>query len=430
MRELKFFLILYCLLNASASFGVSSNSEVKPFCNRPDIEHIQVPLYPQDGASPRFNYSSRYRKAPSITEHPTIIYLPGGPGDTSIESSYYAKDSAEIPDEYEAIFTDPRGAGCNEYLGDQVATTAFSTDLIAADVIAMINHLKLKNYILYGQSYGTVLATVIGARAAKGEAPLPSAIVLHSTVGHGFTFPYSAYAGLIEQWDLIKSKLPKIVLDQLSAASLPFGFSGDNWGTFLVQTLGFGIIPDYPDDLRSLLMALGNQDQERLNYLKSKVEEVGRIPFTVPLIYRAIWCHELSQTDNIDVSLIGGNLIGGRDPDFCKGFPLINPFDSKAYALKTTLFYISGENDPFTSQKSSMYHFESQTQSARYFVSVPGAGHVPFFSLADCANKLWQSIFQGGVGFQESLSACKWPTKLTRAAAGELVFSSTRYGHN
>lgn len=388
------------------------------YCNQPDVQTISLPLFPTNKKSREFRYSYRYRSGTG-RPGPVIIFIPGGPGEDSIQPSQYADQIYNIPNNYDAIFTDPRGLGCNKDLNGDIFPEIFSSSLLASDILAMIKHLQLKNYILFGHSYGTVLATEVGARAEKGEAPPPSAIVLHGIVGHAL-IRETPYTGFVKQWNRIKANLPRSILSRLSSNNLPFGLSNDAWGRFIVGQLAQGAGPNFPDDLKSLLSLLESEDIAQLERLRRAVIRAGEYVEDprVLAVFRPIWCNELSSQGNSDMALINGQLVGGRDPNLCDGFSLMSPYDSKKYVLSVPLYYISGANDPATTFEQAMYHFSHQSAAVRNFIDVSGAGHIPFMNLSDCQGEIWESIVNG-TDLSLALSACRWPTRLTIKGIGQ-----------
>jgi pimeloyl-ACP methyl ester carboxylesterase len=387
-------------------------------CDRSDIGHLSRPLYPGHSDSREFIYSYRLRKGKDPSA-PTIIYLPGGPGAYSIPLSDYASVLYGIPDAYDVIFTDPRGRGCNEDLSEDVSPNAFSTENLASDVWAAIQQLKLKKYVLFGHSYGTILATVIAARAESSKAiPAPMAIVLQGVAGHALDSPYE---GFVNEWTKVKDKLPAEITAMLSRPQLPFGLSEDAWGKFIVSGLISGTSPS-AENLSSQLAKLVSNDESKKEELKNAVLEAGNKQEGPSLlrIYVPIWCRELAQTDNTDMALVAGDLVGERTPGFCKSIPLTQRYDSKNWQSSAPIFYFEGENDPATAPENARYHYATHSRAPRYFVTVSQAGHVPIASLADCQDRLWPAILRGGLGFQETLSTCRWPTRLETDRPSEL----------
>jgi proline-specific peptidase len=81
-----------------------------------------------------------------------IIMFHGGPG----IPSYYLKPLAELSKDRPVIFFDQLGCGKSDKITD---TTLMTIDNYVAELGEVINHLGLKEFYLYGQSWGTMLGT-------------------------------------------------------------------------------------------------------------------------------------------------------------------------------------------------------------------------------------------------------------------------------
>lgn len=155
----KLILISLLLYNA-ISFGVEQlNSETTNTCLSSQDIVIQREL--SNGKT--FPYTFRYQcKSPKL---PTIIYIPGGPGSGSIntEKSTFKNINANV------ILTDPRGVGRNKTFFDFGGKNSdLTTHLVAMDIIEIVNSFpETQRFIIYGHSYGTVVATHVGAEVDK-----------------------------------------------------------------------------------------------------------------------------------------------------------------------------------------------------------------------------------------------------------------------
>jgi len=128
-------------------------------------------------------------------------------------------------------------------------------------------------------------------------------------------------------------------------------------------------------------------------------------------INRPIQCRELSATDNTDLALVNGELIGNRSPDFCKGIPMTNPYDSRDWQISAPIFYFQGAKDNLTTLDQAKYHYYQQKKTKRFFVTLPEDSHV--FSM--CKNNedaLWRSMAKQGQDFETVLSNCSGAPQL------------------
>lgn len=81
-----------------------------------------------------------------------MILLHGGPG----VPSYYLKPMSELGSDRKIIFFDQLGCGKSDHITD---TTLMTVDHYVEEVAKVVNHLGLKEYYLFGQSWGTMLGT-------------------------------------------------------------------------------------------------------------------------------------------------------------------------------------------------------------------------------------------------------------------------------
>jgi len=384
---------------SSLSFAV--NAQLPDYCYQDDIISISLPYENSDSShSDHFIYRFKYINITSSTETTTIINLPGGPGEHSIEDG-----SKDWFPKFNAIFIDPRGVGCNSDLKQDLPEGFFTTENLSSDVLAVIQALRLKNYIILGTSYGTIWSTVVASRASSGEATPPKAVALIGTAGKAILDPYK---GLIENWEEVKHKLSPNIKVMLQQDALPFNLSGKYWGIFIVAELSKG-----HSSLLERLQALASTSDERKQKLKNEIEALGKavypdIPYPISfenILYQDIWCSEIGETDNTDLELIKGKLVGPIYPHFCDGHSLFNPFDSKDWQMNVPIYYFQGGQDPLTYPELAQYHFEHQS-SERYFVFNPKGGHLPMYDVSDCWNTILDLIDTHDENFAQTLKKC------------------------
>lgn len=176
------FLKAFILLSAALSQAHAASVK-DPACSEQDIITLQRPLYPDDPKSTLFPYSAKV-----VVQNPdpgafTVLFLPGGPGQSAMKT-WKATYGKILPPQMNFILFDPRGSGCNALENEPTSPSQFyTTDNIASDVLAFIQLLKLKNYIIYGTSYGTVWATVLTHQIEHLALDRPKAVILDGVVG-------------------------------------------------------------------------------------------------------------------------------------------------------------------------------------------------------------------------------------------------------
>ncbi|HCW08983.1 MAG TPA: proline iminopeptidase [Cytophagales bacterium] len=90
-----------------------------------------------------------------------MLLLHGGPG----VPSYYLKPISELGNDRKIIFFDQLGCGKSDHITD---TTLMTVDHYVEEVNALVKHLGLKEYYLYGQSWGTMLGTEFYLKHPEG----------------------------------------------------------------------------------------------------------------------------------------------------------------------------------------------------------------------------------------------------------------------
>lgn len=337
---------------------------------------------------------------------PTIIFIPGGPGQTSTDAAL------GVPSEMSLIRTDPRGVGCNE--SDSLTDADLTSEEIAKDILAIVRDQHLTRYILHGISYGTVVATMAAALAAKENTPAPLAVVLEGTLGRAFQAGEYDQA-YIQRWKKFRSLIPQRLLGELSGSELPLGVSSREMASWISALTIFGELPMGGDygifQLERLDKVHENPDDA--DNLRRQIQKLTSPPSPARLrLYQHITCHELvpDMRDVVfDFDLQQGELVdsGLR---LCNGERLDRPFDSARFQISAPVYYFSGLEDPATPPFQARYHFEHQksSKSQRTLVTILNGGHQALSNtLADCITPIWRSITSGDSGeFDTALKGC------------------------
>ncbi|MDI9357560.1 MAG: proline iminopeptidase-family hydrolase [Phycisphaerales bacterium] len=102
-----------------------------------------------------------YQVVGSLKQNPPILLLHGGPGCPS----YYLKPLHALSADRPVIFFDQLGAGHSTRITD---TALMTIDNFVEQVETVVKYLGLKDYYLYGQSWGTMLATDFYSKYPEG----------------------------------------------------------------------------------------------------------------------------------------------------------------------------------------------------------------------------------------------------------------------
>lgn len=417
-----------CFHLPACVIDVSSDPEVTPDPERPaapaaesacatapaGVTTIERPMFPERADSATFGYSFKVHPG-TDPDAPTVIYLPGGPGQSSISAE---RDPSLVPAAYTLIQTDPRGAGCNAPASaEHYPDDFYQTVHFAGDVLAIVEHLQLDDYILYGVSYGTVLATVTASMAeAEGTRP-PRALVLEGIVGQPFE------EGEVEEpyqleWRAIRDRLPESIRSQLTTEPLPLGLSAEEWGAGITTMLSLGMLQLEGTLAEALLSNLAPEatDEQRAG-LREAVLQLGHSDIDAfgQRLHDVVACHEITETNFRAFKLESGELV--RTEAYCTSDPVDQPYFAGEWPVTAPIYYFNGTNDPNTPMWQAQAHYEAQTAAERHFVAIGGAGHNPLIlNLADCKPDIWTAI-DAGAGFDEAIARCTWPTQRTSAAA-------------
>ena len=379
-------------------------------CFTDDIHRITVPIDYNDPEGKTIQLAYRLRRG--AEDRPAIIVLPGGPGATSIREDTKAT-SGGIPGTYTVVLTDPRGAGCND---DPALSedSYFKSLWLARDTLAIIRDLRQReprraaSFILYGQSYGTIEATIAANLAASFGIPAPQAIVLEGTVGRSFESYAQYFAPFQEEWRALLGGLPANwrVAFKTGKFSPVLSPSSRDWASLVENDLRRGFLPSGEHvleqelrDGRLLLMALRG----------FAATQLGDALAPHSRILRAIACAELYGDLYPGLDLKDGELItDGANACGISQTPR-RRFDTADWPLTVPIVYFQGEHDPATPLWQARYHFAHQSQAPRYFVRIDQAAHAALsvtLDVGNCPARLWDAITDDLRNFASATARC------------------------
>lgn len=360
------------------------------------IKSVRVPWDPSKPKSPTFEYRFKHEEINPLA--PTVIIIPGGPGQTSI-SNVDQWPLGAVPANFNRVLTDPRSLGCNYVAETQALVPYLKTEFVVNDLFLMIKSLKLKNYIIYGASYGTVVATQLTKKIETEKLDLPTALVLEGAVGKKFDNFDSYFYFYQYEWDRLNAQLPARWKTYFQTGQNEKAFNRQQWGSLITSDLILGDIPEAPVkgpifiwhmNLLELYFSkkITANEQPFLPNLFSKLQAA-----TFPnLFFRMIACGELWGDWYYGRSLENGRL-NRTGKNVCEGIDYKNPYDASKYLVSVPIYYFQGSRDPATPMQTALYHFTVQTKSNRQFLTVAGAAHAPLTSsLRGCADDLWAAI--------------------------------------
>jgi pimeloyl-ACP methyl ester carboxylesterase len=340
--------------------------------------------------------------------------LPGGPGSTATDAP-----PTFVPEGWGYLLTDPRGVGCNTLAAvpaPDVSAAFFRTKEIAEDVIAAILDRKLESYVVFGVSYGTLLATtVMHGLEAKGVTP-PKAVVLEGVLGRAFGTDDDSFQGAqyIVQWNRIRGVLPADVLTELDTKDAPFGVSAEGWSRFLTARLPAG-----PGEVANMVASLSttlNLPEEARQTALAQIQAFSTFhPHTEPgavELYREVVCREISNTtpaSDLDTVFDHGKLVRNRAQEGakCGSLEVSTPYDSANLQFAAKTYFFIGDSDVATPAIwQGAYHFEHHQGHAVRVVTIGGGHNSLRYNQGACAQNVMGSIAGGGADLAEVVKGC------------------------
>lgn len=400
---MKYFLIILLFVTPYCALA---EALLPSYCNSEAVKTIDRPLFPTKN-SPTFKF--RFGKSVrDDADAPIIIFVPGGPGQTSMEMA------VSYPSEFAIVRTDPRGVGCNK--NPKLTSESLSSDQIANDIVAIVKELKPKKYFIHAISYGTIPATMAAAKIQNANLPLPEGVILEGTVGRAF-LKDEYYQGILSAWKNLKAKLPRDVVAQLNSGHIPFGLSSSEWAAGLSGILPFGILSNEQNfAFDQLLMLKSSATAEDRELLEKRLRLQVKPPtIEKTLVYKTITCREIVpdvRDVKFDYDFKNGDLVIS-DLKLCQGIKFDKAYDSRKYQSKIPIYYFSGGLDPITPPAQAKFHFDGQI-GPRTFISVPRGGHAALsVNLSDCSENIWNSLLNRKLGsLKQALGSCYFAREL------------------
>jgi pimeloyl-ACP methyl ester carboxylesterase len=408
-----FLLIFFVLFVFQKAFSQSTD------CRKSNISSVASKVDVRQPELGTFKYYYQYIKKADESV-PTVIVIPGGPGGKSIdlqpENPYF--DWVQIlygfMPSYNAILTDPRSIGCNNS-SFKFPRDTFTSENVANDIISIITSLKLENYVIYGHSYGTVVATIIGKTASDGLIPPPKAIIISGTLGHYFkNHREEVLPSYSKAWGNLRSLLPESIQNHFPRKDDWSDYSKDNdstsllgipmlsWFRFVFDNLTEGGVYQngkliFP--ILSKLNLLGSQDKDEVSKLKAEVSAYSAVKrsedsdLSVNQFHDSIWCQELEEKQSPEC--------------LAQNYSFRSPFDSKNFQIKNIpIVYIHGEFDLTVPIDKAIYHYSNQLSENKFFLVAKDGGHSTMSVIADCKDLFWKSVFDGAVNLESAVERC------------------------
>ncbi|MGZ3768512.1 MAG: alpha/beta fold hydrolase [Bdellovibrio sp.] len=401
------------------AYGLSADN-CHPTTQGTEICQISLTL---DGKPASYKYEIKR----AIPGSPTVIAIPGGPGQGLIGSLNSIKAGDFIPDDFGVITIDPRGVGKNEF-GEDTKNDIYTSVNAAKDILQVIEQEKLDIYFIHGQSYGTVLATILGNLIESSNLPKARGIILSGVVADKFDDPLKGYNNQLQRilTSYAKEDQQKIIAN-LKVLESTFGENKRVFGILFYNALVSNVedptsngitginMKKFFDDIRVGAFDSPNQAME---VFKTTAAQVGKIRKSIDLTRKnsmaeIIKCHELTSNDSmvdLHFDFEKFELVSEISDCAKKGYVLDRPYHSADFQIKNTpIFYIQGLLDPATPLENAKLHFDRQENNNKIFIQFDNYAHTALMGLWPCNLGLWDSLGKGPTSFGQFIQSCGRP---------------------
>lgn len=380
-------------------FAVLALAQHNPCLDIKTIRAVQVPWDPSKPKSATFEYRFKYEIVNPL--FPTVVILPEDLGQTAILPTGKWPLGA-VPADYNKIYIDPRSQGCNYAPESNVLAQYLKTEFVVNDIFLALKSIDLKNYIIYGASYGSIVATQLAKKIESEKFELPKALVLESAVGKKFDNFDSYFYFFQHAWDNTFKQLPPQWKTYFHSGRNEATFSKSQWASLISSDMTIGDVPEAPVNGNYLFFHLSllelyfaekitPKEQPYLPILFSKLRD----PQFPNLFFRMIGCGEIWGDWYYGRSLENGRIVR-TGKNVCKGIEYSSPYDAAKFQVSNDIpiYYFHGTHDPTTPLITALYHFAVQRKTNRQFFTVAGAAHAPLSgSLRRCADQIWDSMY-------------------------------------
>ena len=331
---------------APIPIGVKPEPQPRVVRGERGVKSIEV-----NGAVRAVNFETH--KATIRPSKGTVVYMCGGPG--VVYTSEGRPES--IPPDLDVVVFDYLGTGQNERTGNVEELSIESQGQV---VTGLVKSLGLQNYVLYGSSFGTTVATVAASQLSRGSGAIkPKMVILDGVVSRGADLNHEAAVSRAANrtWELLsdsdRRKFGEVYDQKTKNMSATQRAELDSR---IIQALQAG-----PRIAAEMLR----------DFIKGKEAEDHFVPQTVSgnRQYRAAGCQQLRpRTAPAQDRFLGGRVQNTRigvdapgEPSPCD-CPLINrPFDSASHQIQgVPVLYINSEFDVSTPIEGARRHLQSQ----------------------------------------------------------------------
>lgn len=363
--------------------------------------------------------------------NPTVIEIPGGPGQGYMGQMDSVAAGAVIPPNFGIISIDPRGVGKNDY-GADLQGGNYTSDYGVSDIIAVIKKEHLNNYLIHGQSYGTLVATKLASKISGDDGILkPRGIVLSGVVNKYFEDQLAGYNLQIQraltgfdthELEIITSGLRTIKEDIFLRNENAFAGAITNALVFNIEANN-SMFGDFAPNFKKFLRMLAAGKVDKNNVLYSQFSEFAKISATKKFNFsevkrentmaEVIKCTEMSKLGfeadiSFDLDRLQFILLNADCAK--KGYLVTSPYNSIDYQIKETpVYYFQGSIDPATQASEAKAHYRNQQNTDKVYVELAGYSHTNLLGLSNCQAGLWTALAEGPSALKNVIGKCTDP---------------------
>ncbi len=358
------------------------SEEFREYCRdgQNDILSIQRPI-----ESGEFTY--RFRLDCQNENFPTIIYIPGGPGETSMESQI-----SEFPENFNIIFTDPRGVGENYSFWESGGRAEdLSSQKIALDIKEIIKVLDLQNYMIHGHSYGTLVATILTHEIESNSSrERPKSLVLEGV--------QAEVSDVIYETRVFNRVLRERVGDNYAQFSTRMDELMGQVDEVHLGVAASMILFNDQSELASQHFLSLDSPEEVTNFFSANLNE-SPYPPGFEEVYSAIACREMTSLGLARWLHIENGQFGLEQEGSCSDQELDQPFSLSTYPIRQTPIHLfAGTHDTLTPiAYSTKYFSQMKRNTSVQLYCLRDGGHLSLQKdlSSSCYETFWSRIGEG-----------------------------------
>jgi proline iminopeptidase len=323
-----------------------------------------------------------YTKKPFNKNLPTVIYFTGGPGVSSRSTEF------DLPNT-NVLFFEQRGVSCSRPIKEKTFLDPdfYSSENTAKDALAILKAYQIEKAAIYGQSYGTIPATIFASKFPKHTKVL----IIEGVVYHA---DKTLWNSKIKQqllqnfFDSLSPITQKQILDWSSNDIVPKNWFSKIGNMMLYMDDGINIYKNFLDNL----LSMSNEDFKNfvLNFYPTP-KDAEEFSFG-DVMMGMIGCKEMSMNQpHLSMTMeFKNNKLEYDDHNFdfferCLPLSLTqinySPYQADQYPVKVPVFYLLGENDGATDLNQGLNHFKNIPQNEKHLLILSNGGHLPSLGL-------------------------------------------------